>query len=636
MTTALITLNEIITAGIAITAFALLLYSLAFNLRDRVAMSFSLLMVIILTINAADAIAGNSNNPPVVELLMVLQWAAIIWLPAGMTLFSGALLFTTGKAIRKKLHLIPFLISAFFTVLLVWGRLLGDIIQDASPAPHFTPTVWSALFVGYYSITLLINLNNIYRARLRTRATTTRRRISYLLFSSLALSIGSFPYLLYSSEIANQLPQVFWLVALAFNIFTGIFIVVMAYSVAFFGVTQPDRVVKNRLARWLLQGPVTAVLTLGVVTIVRRLGDRAGNPYSALVPISMVFCVLLFEYLIIIYGKKIEQKLFYGANHKDVRLLETLQERLFTHADIQQLIETTLASIRDLTRSNFAFVANVNDTQLELIAQSGVASDQPRSRFFPEILVLFKQRSESLSHLAYDQYTLLPLHSTASLLTDNDNNVAELIGMLGIEGFEYDSLDEDQAESLSLLQERITMTLEDRRAQERIFLSLQALTPELERLQQLRAITRFNEEESALLETSNTNFGEVAQWVKNALTHFWGGPKLTENPLNELLSLDAISDGDELSSSNQLRNVLREGIQQLRPQGSHQYTNEWLLYNILDMKFMKGMKVREIAAQLSLSEADYYRKQRVAINELTKVIMNMEGKALHGNNGGEK
>ena len=37
------TLNEILAAGIAITAFSLLLYALTFNLKDRVARSFAVI-----------------------------------------------------------------------------------------------------------------------------------------------------------------------------------------------------------------------------------------------------------------------------------------------------------------------------------------------------------------------------------------------------------------------------------------------------------------------------------------------------------------------------------------------------------------------------------------------------------------
>jgi hypothetical protein len=42
------------------------------------------------------------------------------------------------------------------------------------------------------------------------------------------------------------------------------------------------------------------------------------------------------------------------------------------------------------------------------------------------------------------------------------------------------------------------------------------------------------------------------------------------------------------------------------------------------MKFIEGRKVREVAARLAMSEADLYRKQRVAIFEVARAIMNME------------
>jgi hypothetical protein len=45
------------------------------------------------------------------------------------------------------------------------------------------------------------------------------------------------------------------------------------------------------------------------------------------------------------------------------------------------------------------------------------------------------------------------------------------------------------------------------------------------------------------------------------------------------------------------------------------------------MKFMEGKKVREIATRLSMSEADLYRKQRVAVEAVANAIMEMEQKA---------
>ena len=48
------------------------------------------------------------------------------------------------------------------------------------------------------------------------------------------------------------------------------------------------------------------------------------------------------------------------------------------------------------------------------------------------------------------------------------------------------------------------------------------------------------------------------------------------------------------------------------------------MYNILEMKFLEGKKVREIALRLAMSEADLYRKQRIAVEAVAKAILDME------------
>ncbi len=80
----------------------------------------------------------------------------------------------------------------------------------------------------------------------------------------------------------------------------------------------------------------------------------------------------------------------------------------------------------------------------------------------------------------------------------------------------------------------------------------------------------------------------------------------------------------EGSSSNALRSILREAIERVKPEGERRFTGEWVLYNILEMKFLEGQKVREIALRLAMSEADLYRKQRVAIEAVAKEIIDME------------
>ena len=79
--------------------------------------------------------------------------------------------------------------------------------------------------------------------------------------------------------------------------------------------------------------------------------------------------------------------------------------------------------------------------------------------------------------------------------------------------------------------------------------------------------------------------------------------------------------------ANALRAILRQAVEQVRPEGERRFTGEWILYNILEMKYMEGKKVREVATRLSMSEADLYRKQRVAVDTVASVILEMEQKA---------
>ena len=117
---------------------------------------------------------------------------------------------------------------------------------------------------------------------------------------------------------------------------------------------------------------------------------------------------------------------------------------------------------------------------------------------------------------------------------------------------------------------------------------------------------------------------DISQWVKEALTHYWGGPKLTESPLLQFNIVRAALEEHEGNYTNALRAILRQAIEKVRPEGERRFTGEWILYNILEMKFLEGRKVREIATRLSMSEADLYRKQKVAIEAVADAILEME------------
>src|SRR5512136_974297 len=97
-------INQLLTAGIAITAFSLLLYALTFNLRDRVARSFALILICVVIVFVGDAISSVVSSNQLLQLFLQFEWLGITLLPACYYQFSEALLATTGQPIRRGQH----------------------------------------------------------------------------------------------------------------------------------------------------------------------------------------------------------------------------------------------------------------------------------------------------------------------------------------------------------------------------------------------------------------------------------------------------------------------------------------------------------------------------------------------------
>jgi hypothetical protein len=201
-----------------------------------------------------------------------------------------------------------------------------------------------------------------------------------------------------------------------------------------------------------------------------------------------------------------------------------------------------------------------------------------------------------------------------------------MLGMLGIRpGDARGPLADEELERLGRLAERAAQALEDRRLQAEVFASVDRLVPEVDRIQRLSAAARYGQ--ATLLAAPNNGLPpgvDLLQWVRDALTHYWGGPKLTQSPLLQLRVVQEQSQSRNGNEVNALRAVLKEAIERVRPEGERRFTTEWLLYNILEMKFLEGRRVRDIATHLAVSEADLYRKQRVALEEVSRVIADME------------
>jgi hypothetical protein len=239
-----------------------------------------------------------------------------------------------------------------------------------------------------------------------------------------------------------------------------------------------------------------------------------------------------------------------------------------------------------------------------------------------EVLQIVNGDGENGRHeFVWGDFWILPLHQRK---TNGDRDeVPSLLGLLGIARKADRPMDKDQRDAVWLLADRAALALEDRQLQQRVFRSLEDLQPQIDMLQRMRAVGRYDTRASLLTEPISED-SDIVEWVKDALTHYWGGPKLTNSPLMKLRIVQMLSEAYEGNTSNALRALLRKAVDQIKPQGDRRFTSEWILYNILEMKFIEGRKVREVAGRLAMSGADLYRKQRVAVEAVARAILDME------------
>jgi hypothetical protein len=619
------TINNILTAGISITAFSLFLYALSFNLRDRVARSFAIILLCVVVVFTTEALQNKSIPDWGIELLLRLQWVGIIFLPPSYLHLSDALLVTAGRPSRGRRRMavrLIYLASLGFLLLLGAGMLVGQLVPNGAPAPHLRRTPWTDLFTIYYLVIMVWAGYNFIRAFSRMLTRSGQRRMLYLMAGATAPALGSYPYLLFGSEIAARYPLFFWSTAFIINVLVAVLVIVMAYAVAFFGVSWPDRVVKSRLFKWLLRGPVTASLALTVMTIVRRAGLYfEGEPYSGFVPLTMVVTVLLFEHAVTLFSPLWERLLFFGRDRAELQLLQNIEERLLTRGDLQQFLETVLAAVRDHLQSPCAFVAALDGNELTLSVVAGNRALLEKEDLDEALQLVNHNGENGRREFIWGSFWVLPLHQPKG--NGDRDEVRPLLGLLGVARKVDRPMDKDQRDAVWLLADRASLALEDRQLQQSVFRSLEDLQPQIDMLQRMRAAGRYDTRASLLTDPLPQE-SDLADWVKDALTHYWGGPKLTNSPLMKLKIVQMLAEEYEGNTSNALRALLRKAVDQVRPEGERRFTSEWILFNILEMKFIEGRKVREVAGRLAMSEADLYRKQRVAVEAVARAILDME------------
>lgn len=615
------TLNQLLAAGIAITAFSLLLYALTFNLKDRVAHSFAFIMACVVIVYVGESVADVVSSHRWIELSYQIQWIGIVFLPPAYVLLSDAVLATTGRPSRgrrTRLIKVAFIISAIFLVMIPLSLLVGPLTTENVVAPHLEKTSLTWIFSAYYTLSMIWAWVNFQRAFHRTVTRSGQRRMVYLIGGALAPALGSFPYLLFGSEFATSNPYVFWMAAVISNILVSGLIVIMAYAVAFFGVSWPDRVIKRRLAKWVLRGPVTASSVLALTTIVRR----AGEPFSLFAPVVMAGVFLLMQYFITMFSPLWEHWFLLGESKDSLALLQNLEERLFTLEDLKQFLESVLAAMCDQLQIKQAFTAAMTQNGMDFLVTVGGKVELNREDLAERLQngPINNERIGEYELFSWGKFWIIPLH--------DPTDPAEILGLIGVETPEED-LYEDAIEGFQILLERAQQALEDRSFQQQVFSSIEDLTPQMNRIQQLRAAARYDGTKVLTMAHDDQviDEGTLTEWVRDALSDYWGGPDLSESPLLQLEVVQNSLDEHDGVSVKAVRAILREAIEKIRPEGTRRFTLDWVLYNILEMKFLKGQKVRDVAKRLAMSEANLYRKQKIAIEVVAKTILEMEKQA---------
>jgi hypothetical protein len=618
----LLVLNQILTAGNTITAFSLLLYALTFNLRERVARSLAVLLVCVTLVYFGDVLVATSGFSAETEVWLRLQWVGISFVPAAYLQLSDALLAATGRPSRgrrSRIVLISYLLGGVFLAIVAFSNQLAGEAVLSDSAAYLHPGPYFTAFTIFLVAVLTFAGLNFWRAYQRCLTRSSRRRMRYLMAGSLGPLLGSYPFLMLGGRALVGAGVFFWGLLIIINAFVAFQLILMSYAVAYFGVDYPDRVVKSRLFQWILRGPVVASTVLAITVIVNRTAVLLGYENSRVVPFAMVASLLLMQYLFTFIRQPIERWFFYGEDRDDVARLQLLEERLLTTGDLRQFLESVLNAICDLVGVNSAFTAVVGPEGLELEVAVGPEDPLRGSKELPPLLVTDeKVEFERLGTVfIWDVYWLLPLRLA---------NPVEVIGFLGIQARDQlPNFTAEEEEQMVTLLDRATVAIAEKKLQREVFAVVDRMVPQVETIQKIRAEARFGG--SGIMTAPMEGIGtedELTELVRDALGHYWGGPRLTQSPLLGLRVVRQAIAENEGNPVNALRSILRRAIEQTRPEGERRFTAEWMLYNILELKFLQGRKVRDIALKLAMSEADLYRKQRVAIEAVAEGIASME------------
>lgn len=627
VTDLLIHANSWLASVVLIVAFSLLAYIVFHNARSDIARAFCILLAGVVVVYAGDVLIGQASRPQTKLFLLRAQWLGIAFVPAAYLHFSDALLVFSGSRSRWRRVGVwaGYAASAAFFVLALGTDL---VVRDGAlqgPLAQFAAGPLFGLYLLYFALTCIGGLINVHLARRNALVPAMRRRLTYLGLTFLAPGLGVFPYL--AAAGARNLVHTNWLLLFSTlgSLGVALMITVMAYSVAFQGVLVAERLVKYDFVRWVLYGPfigVTIVLCLQIVPLATR---TTGLPAETIITFGVLMMTVLMPIFVSAVKPYVDTVVFM-QDRAEIDWLRALPRTTFTRSDLRLLLENTLVAICGALRVPTGFVVGPAEEGFQVKALIGSRSDVRRfvtEHPLAEVIERLQQAPlrdpdqppAADSFLRCNGFYMMPLRDRSNVF----------LGALGV-AYPQQELSTDTRRLIGALAHQMELALSNVQIQEQLFGTLRELGPEIASLQQFS--TRLDQATPATLEGLD---GEVAllpefpQLVKDALSHYWGGPKLSDSPLLGLRTVRRLLGDQGGSPTKALQGVLRQAIENMRPDSQlDPSAQEWMLYNILELRFLQGRRIRDIAEKLAISESDLYRKQRVAVEEVARQLALME------------
>jgi hypothetical protein len=624
-------INDVLQATIVIFGSSVILYNTKYFLRDEVTRAFSLLLMFVVLVYFTELLISRTTVSISAEPWLYIEWFGICFVPAAQLHLSNALLLSTGSFSRRRRVAVWMgygFSTLFFALVLFTDLIVGDVVET-SRAPHFSARTAMFTFVVFFIVLSAGSIYNIWRAYRRTITTTTRQRMRNIFLASLAAPLGVFPYLTVTGSTNNEVTVIQWLLLIVGNVLVALMFATLTANLVYFGQLSTDRVVRVRLYKFMARVPLTGTIVLLVYVLVNRAGPIFNIPSETALAIAVVGTVMIVEWAIHAFKQPLERFLQLN-NEPDVRRIQQLGERLLTSHDLHQYLESILAAGCDVLRAPTAFIASFSAEGPRLEAIIG----QPE--YFAQLwrdddlqsLTDTDQLETANGLIIWSNYWIKPLY-------DRQND--RILGIMGIEArAAQPDLNVKEQIVFGNLTTQASTALEDRLLQEIVFTAVEGLLPEITAFQQRRGAVGMGRQaeliEPVSLIRPNSDLLEDDQFnrmIKDALSHYWGGPKLTESPLLDLEVVQEQAGEHDGNPAKALRAVLERAIEVQKPEGDRSMTRtEWVLYNILELKFVQGSKVRDVARRLAMSESDLYRKQRVAIENVAHAVYEMEVERL--------